>query len=125
MTAISQDVVGANSIATQRLKDSLAAALLTFFLCFPIILLHAEADNDGALYLTWRPWAVVILCAIAFFGRYAILAYGARTRPPDVAALRAARPSATRAFVVRYVGVIGVVFLFVFPFGALYLLGAG
>src|SRR6202453_1781467 len=115
MTAISQDVVGANSIATQRLKDSLAAALLTFFLCFPIILLHAEADNDGNLYLTWRPWAVFILCVIAFVGRYAILAYGARPRPPDVAALRAARPSAARAFIARYVALFGAVVLFVFP----------
>jgi branched-chain amino acid transport system permease protein len=124
MTAISQDVSGVNAIVTQRLKDAAAAAALTFFLCFPIILLHAEADNDGNLYLTWRPWAVVILCAIAFAGRYAILSYGARPRP-DVAVLRAARPSAARAFLARYVGAFGVVFLFVFPFGVLYLLGAG
>ena len=123
MTAISQDVAGAGAIATHRLKDAAAAAALTFFLCFPIVLLHAEADNDGNLYLSWRPWAVVILCAIAFAGRYAVLAYGARTRPPDVAALRAARPSATRAFIARYVAVFGAVVLFVFPFAVLSLLG--
>jgi branched-chain amino acid transport system permease protein len=124
MTAISQDVVGANSIATQRLKDSLAAALLTFFLCFPIILLHAEADNDGALYLTWRPWAVFILCAIAFIGRYALLAYGARPRP-DLAAPRVGTPSAARLFVTRYIAAVGIVVLFVFPFAVFWLLGAG
>jgi branched-chain amino acid transport system permease protein len=124
MTAISQDVSSANAIATHRLRDALAAAALTFFLCFPIILLHAEADNDGNLYLTWRPWAVVILCAIAFVGRYALLAYGARPRP-DLAAARVEAPSASRAFITRYIATVGVVFLFVFPFGVLWLLGAG
>src|SRR5271168_72789 len=124
MTAISQDVSRANAIATHRVKDALAAAALTFFLCFPIILLHAEADNDGNLYLTWRPWAVVILCAIAFVGRYALLAYGARPRP-DLAAARVEAPSASRAFITRYIAAVGVVFLFVFPFGVFWLLGAG
>src|SRR5271168_4479948 len=124
MTAISQDVSRANAIATHRVKDALAAAALTFFLCFPIILLHAEADNDGNLYLTWRPWAVVILCAIAFVGRYAILAYSARSRV-DEAPARVATPSASRAFVGRYIAALGVVFLFVFPFAVLWLLGAG
>ena len=124
MTAISQDVSGANAIAIHRVKDAFAAAALTFFLCFPIILLHAEADNDGNLYLTWRPWAVVILCAIAFVGRYALLAYGARPRP-DLAAARVEVPSASRAFITRYIATVGVVFLFVFPFGVLWLLGAG
>jgi len=124
MTAISQDVSSANAIATHRLRDALAAAALTFFLCFPIILLHAEADNDGNLYLTWRPWAVVILCAIAFVGRYALLAYGARPRP-DLAAARVEAPSTGRAFITRYIATVGVVFLFVFPFGVLWLLGAG
>jgi branched-chain amino acid transport system permease protein len=124
MTAISQDVAGANAIATHRLKDAFAAALLTFFLCFPIILLHAEADNDGNLFLTWRPWAVVILCAIAFVGRYALLAYGARPRP-DLAAARVGTPSAARLFVTRYVAAVGIVVLFVFPFAVFWLLGAG
>jgi len=124
MTAISQDVSSANAIATHRLKDAFAAAALTFFLCFPIILLHAEADNDGNLYLTWRPWAVVILCAIAFVGRYAILAYSARPRT-DVAAARVGAPSASRAFIARYIAAVGVVFLFVFPFGVFWLLGSG
>src|SRR5271167_5272827 len=98
MTAISQDVSRANAIAIHRVKDALAAAALTFFLCFPIVLLHAEADNDGNLYLTWRPWAVVILCAIAFVGRYAILVYGARPERVRAAAVVAA-PSAARKFI--------------------------
>src|ERR1700722_4288457 len=115
MTAISQDVSGANVIAIHRVKDALAAAALTFFLCFPIILLHAEADNDGNLYLTWRPWAVVILCAIAFAGRYSLLVYGARPRP-DLAAARVETPSAARTFGARYIAAFGIVFLFVFPF---------
>jgi branched-chain amino acid transport system permease protein len=124
MTAISQDVASANSIVTHRLKDAFAAAALTFFLCFPIILLHAEADNDGNLYLTWRPWAVVIMCAIAFVGRYALLAYGARPRP-GLAAARVGVPSASRAVITRYIALFGIAFLFVFPFGAYWLLGAG
>jgi branched-chain amino acid transport system permease protein len=124
MTAISQDVSAVNTIATQRLKDSAAAAALTFFLCFPIILLHAEADNDGNLYLTWRPWAVVIMCAIAFAGRYALLAYGARPRP-DLAAARVGTPSAARTFLTRYIAAFGVVVLFVFPFAVFALLGSG
>ena len=47
MTAISQDVSGANVIAIHRLKDAVAAAALTFLLCFPIILLHAERTTTA------------------------------------------------------------------------------
>ena len=104
MTAISQDVASASSIATHRLRDAFAAAALTFFLCFPIILLHAEADNDGNLYLTWRPWAVVILCAIAFVGRYALLAYGARPRPEQLLE-RAERWRPFRAYAAQHLWV--------------------
>ena len=93
MAVISQEASAATEGAgVERLKDAAAAALITFFLCFPIILLHAEADNDGALYLTWRPWAVVVLCALAFIGRYAILAYAARPKAAAVAAAPAEAP---------------------------------
>ena len=44
----------------QRLKDSVLAAILTLVLCIPIIMLHAEADNDGALYLIYRPVTVAV-----------------------------------------------------------------
>ncbi len=50
--------------------------------------------------------------------------YGARPRP-DLAAARVEAPSASRAFITRYIAAVGVVFLFVFPFGVLWLLGAG
>ena len=56
MAVISQEAgAAAEGAGIERLKDSAAAALITFFLCFPIILLHAEADNDGNLFLTWQP----------------------------------------------------------------------
>jgi branched-chain amino acid transport system permease protein len=127
MAVISQEASAATEGAgVERLKDAAAAALITFFLCFPIILLHAEADNDGNLYLTWRPWAVVILCAIAFAGRYAILAYAARPKAAAVAAApAAAAPSASSAFIAKYIAAIGAAILFVFPFAALWLFGSG
>ena len=55
--------------------EAVKAAVLTALLCVPIILFHAEADNDGVLYLIWRPWMVVIFAAIAFLGRLAFLSW--------------------------------------------------
>ena len=125
MAVISQEATDATEGAgVERLKDAAAAALITFFLCFPIILLHAEADNDGTLYLTWRPWAVVILCALAFIGRYAILAYAARPKTAAVAAAPAEAPSASSAFIAKYIAAIGAAILFIFPFAALWLFGS-
>jgi branched-chain amino acid transport system permease protein len=124
MTAISQSVGASEGLLSERLKNSAAAALLTFFLCFPIILLHAEADNDGNLYLTWRPWAVVILCAIAFVGRYGVLSWSERPTRTSAAA-PAVGPSALSAFIARYIAAVGLVVLFVFPFAVLFFLGAG
>ena len=60
-TAQNIDAAATGGDFAKTLKDGLAAAILTFFLAFPIIMLHAEADNDGNLFLTWRPWAVLIL----------------------------------------------------------------
>jgi branched-chain amino acid transport system permease protein len=127
MTATLQKVDAAGESAGAgagaMIKDAVAAAILTFALCFPIIMLHAESDNDGNLFLTWRPWAVLILCALAFAGRFAFSSYQGRTvveRP--VAAVAA--PSASAAFLARYIGLIGLIVLFVFPFAAVALFGA-
>jgi branched-chain amino acid transport system permease protein len=126
MAVISQEAgAAAEGAGVERLKDSAAAAVITFFLCFPIILLHAEADNDGNLFLTWRPVAVAVLCAIVFAGRYAILAYAARPKATAVAAAPAAAPSASSAFIAKYIAAIGAAILFVFPFAALWLFGSG
>jgi branched-chain amino acid transport system permease protein len=125
MAVISQEASAATEGAgAERLKDALAAALITFFLCFPIILLHAEADNDGNLFLTWRPWAVLILCTLAFVGRILVTQY--QNRPVvDRPVVAAAAPSAGSAFLARYVGLLGLVVLFAFPFAALYFFGKG
>src|SRR5450432_237253 len=122
-TAQKLDAAPAGADFAAALKDGIAAAVLTFLLAFPIIMLHAEADNDGALYLTWRPWAVLILCVLAFVGRIAVAQY--RNRPvadrPSVAV--AAEPSVALAFLARYVGVLGLIAMFVFPFAALFIFG--
>ena len=122
MSAESQAGGGVGSTAVSHLKDALAAAAITFFLCFPIILLHAEADSSGTLFLSWRPWAVLVLCAIAFVGRYLVLLYG--SRPADTRAAAPAAPkSAASAFVSRYIAGFGAAVLFVFPIAVVWLLG--
>jgi len=105
----------------QRLKDSVLAALLTLVLCIPIILLHAEADNDGALYLIYRPITVAVLMAIAFVGRFAILTYAAAPKRDKVAAAPRAASSVLTA-VLTYGGL---AFLLVFPPVVVMAFGAG
>jgi len=122
MAAITQTSTGAPSLAVTHLKDAAAAAAITFFLCFPIILLHAEADVGGVLFLSWRPWAVAILCAIAFAGRFLVLTWTSRTRE-ETRAVRVAAPSATAAFVSRYIAMFGAAVLFVFPIATVWMLG--
>jgi branched-chain amino acid transport system permease protein len=103
----------------QRLKDSAIAAALTLVLCIPIIMFVAEADNDGVLYPRFRPIAVIVLMALAFVGRFAVLTYAARPKR-EKAAARA--PISARA--TSIISIVGVVFLFVFPFAAFALLGS-
>jgi branched-chain amino acid transport system permease protein len=103
----------------QRLKDSALAAVLTLVLCIPIIMFVAEADNDGVLYPRFRPIAVIVLMALAFVGRFAVLTYAARPKRE-----KAAPRAAVSAQTTTIISIIGVVFLFVFPFAAFYFLGA-
>ena len=119
MAAFAQDDRGG---VAGRLKDSLAAAILTFLLAFPIIMLHAEADNDGTLYLTWRPFAVAAFCALAFVGRFAQASYGARAIVEKPVAAMAA-PSAARAALAQAIPYFGLAVLLVYPLAALGLLG--
>ena len=107
------------------LKDGIAAAVLTFLLAFPIIMLHAEADNDGNLFLTWRPLTVLILCTLAFVGRIGVAQYQNRTVVDRPVAIAVAAPSASSAFLSRYIGLLGLVVLFVFPFAAVFFFGQG
>jgi branched-chain amino acid transport system permease protein len=113
-TVAPSDATDAGAGVGGMVKDAIAAAVLAFLLCFPIIMLHAESDNDGNLFLTWRPWAVLIICAIAFAGRWALSLYQARPIA-DVAVAAPAAPSASSAFIARYVGAFGLIVLFLFP----------
>ena len=83
----------ANQQPKDKLTESIKAAVLTALLCIPIILFHAESDNNGILYLIWRPWMVVAFAAIAFVGRFAVLSYAAFRRQ---AARRSSSLSRTR-----------------------------
>jgi branched-chain amino acid transport system permease protein len=126
MTATTQkiDAAGAETgVGAGMIKDAIAAAILAFLLCFPIIMLHAESDNDGNLFLTWRPWAVLVICAIAFAGRLALALYAARPvadRPVAVAAA----PSASSAFIAQYIAIFGLAVIVVFPLAVWGLLGS-
>jgi branched-chain amino acid transport system permease protein len=127
MAAISQTSAGAETNEganlAARLKDAAAAALLTVLLCVPIILLQAEADIDGVLHPIPRPWAVAIFAVLAFFGRLAISNAAADVK-------KEARPeskiaSTVRAASAKYVPIVGLAVLFLFPFAVLTLLGSG
>ena len=123
MSAVTTTETGADSALVHHLKDAAAAAAITLFLCFPIILMHAEADSDGALFLSWRPWAVLILCGLAFVGRFLVLLNSDRVA--DRAITPATAQSASTAAVSRYFGIIGAVVLFLYPIVVLYFLGGG
>ena len=105
----------------QRLKDSVLAAILTLVLCIPIIMLHAEADNDGALYLIYRPVTVAVMMAITFVGRFAYLSYAAAPKREKVAAA----PKATSAVLTTVLTYGGLAFLLVFPPVVVMAFGAG
>ena len=103
--------------------EALKAAILTALLCVPIILFHAESDGEGVLYLIWRPWVVVIFAAIAFAGRFAVVAFaqsGAGTVKKSVAA---APPSTLRQTFKKFAPSFGLAFLLVFPIACLFFLG--
>ena len=107
------------------LKEAVFAALVTLALCTPIILFRTDSDpNDGTLQLTWRPIAVLVFMGIAFVGRLLVLTAGLRPARAK-AAPSVAKPSGLRAFVGAVIGPIGLIFLFVYPFGVVYLYGAG
>src|SRR5579872_6951463 len=128
MTATAQKISAAGSAERvavgAMIKDGAAAAVLTFLLCFPIVMLHAESDNDGNLFLTWRPWAVLVLCVLAFLGRVALALYHARP-VVDQPVAAAAAPSMSAALITRYIGFVGALILFAFPFLMIGTLGAG
>jgi branched-chain amino acid transport system permease protein len=120
MSAVSETTVGADLGA--RMKDAAAAAVLTVLLCVPIILIHADADIDGVLRPIPRPWAVVIFALLAFFGRLAMQNFSAGVKGE-------AKPesrlwSAVRAAGAKYLPILGLAVLFLYPFIILTTLGS-
>jgi branched-chain amino acid transport system permease protein len=104
----------------RHVKDSAIAAALTLVLCIPIIMFRAESDNDGVLWPIFRPIPVLVMMALAFVGRLAVLTYAGRPKRE-----KAAARAPTSAITTQIFTVIGLIFLFVFPFAAFYALGAG
>ena len=125
---MSQVTAQSNADAPNALVEAAKAAVLTALLCVPIILFHAEADSDGVLYLIWRPWVVVIFAAIAFAGRFAVVAYagskgGGAAGAATVKTAAAAPQSDIRRMLASYGPVVGLIFLLAFPLASLAILG--
>lgn len=57
----------------EALKGAILSALVTFFLCFPIVALQTEQSIDSKLTLVSNWTWVGVLVAIAFVGRFAYL----------------------------------------------------
>jgi branched-chain amino acid transport system permease protein len=128
MTAEAQKLDAAASVSAAMptmLKDAFLAALLTLGLCFPVVALHAESDNDGNLFLIPRPLLVAVMCGLVFAGRLGLSLYQARPKvdQPRVVVVAAPPKSATAQLLARYAGLLGLVFLFIFPLATLWLLG--
>jgi branched-chain amino acid transport system permease protein len=119
-SAVSQTIDRADLVA--RMKDAAAAAVLTVLLCVPIILIHADADIDGVLRPIPRPWAVAIFALLAFFGRLAAQNFvtGAKGEARPESRLW----SAVRAAGAKYLPILGLAVLFLYPFIILMALGS-
>jgi len=121
MSAVSETVDGADLGA--RIKEAAAAAVLTVLLCVPIILFHADADIDGVLQPIPRPWAVAIFALLAFFGRLAVHNFSAGATREAKTASRLW--SVVRAAGAKYLPIVGLAALFLYPFVILMALGSG
>jgi len=122
--------IGTRAAAAAR--DAAFAGVVTLGLCFPIVALRAEQDMSNQLVLQQRwSWAIIaaLLVFAARFGvvmiRGQMAARAAATGFPVAAPARAAKaPSRIRAAITRYIGIIGVAVLFLFPIVTNYYLGS-
>jgi len=121
MSAVFENIAGADFGV--RMKDATGAAVLTVLLCVPIILIHADADIDGVLQPIPRPWAVAIFALLAFFGRLAALNFTTGAKKEAKPASRLS--SAVRAAAAKYLPIVGLAVLFLYPFVILMTLGSG
>src|SRR5271170_7332315 len=125
MTVEAQKLATAGAVGAgtaTMVKDAFLAALLTFGLCFPVVLFHAESDNDGNLYLIPRPLLVAIMCGLVFVGRLSVSLYQARPKVDRPTVVAAPKPASLR-YLNRYISLVGLVFLFAFPIVTLWWLG--
>ena len=130
MTVEAQKLAAAGAVGAgvgAMVKDAFVSALLTFGLCFPVVLLHAASDNDGNLYLIPRPLLVAVICGLVFVGRLGLSLYRARPKPEPLRVAAAPRPMSESQLWVRYgnliASILGLAFLFLFPLVTLWLLG--
>ena len=125
MTVEAQKIAAGSAVGVgtgAMLKDAFLAALVTLGLCFPVVSLHAESDNDGRLYLIPRPMLTAVICGLVFVGRLGVSLYQARPKVDRPAAVAVPKAAAS-PFLTRYISLVGLVFLFVFPLATLWLLG--
>ncbi len=112
-----------SSGAGGALKEAIFAALVTLALCTPIIMFATHSDeNTGSLELIFRPVAVLVFMALAFFGRLVVLAWGKRPARAK-AAPRVGAPTGIAAFFSYVIGPLGLVFLLVYPAVVVWWLG--
>jgi len=104
------------------IREAGFAALVTAGLAFPILALRTESDVSNKLILNQRWSWVIWAAAIVFIGRLILVVLNAR--PKKEKAVSTAAPSDTSKFIAQWIGSAGIFVLFVFPFIAVYFLGA-
>jgi branched-chain amino acid transport system permease protein len=105
-------------------KEAGFAALVTLGLSFPILALRAESDMSNTLVLIQRWSWPIIAAGLVFVGRLLVLFFKAN-RSAEKTVVVAKAPSPVLQYLSRYVGLVGLIFLFAFPFLALYEAGDG
>jgi branched-chain amino acid transport system permease protein len=123
MSDVTQSGGKATSAFFEAFKAAAGSTLMAFLLCIPIILLRAEADGVGVLQVSWRPWAVVIICVLVFARRFLWKLF-TELRGEKVAAVVTAKPSANAEYYSNVVTGLGVLGLFCFPIVALMAFGS-
>lgn len=123
MTAISASQPAAKPAFDSKtaLRDALKAALVTFGLCTPIVLINTIATQDNRLRLELRWELVLVACLIVFLGRFAKAWNDAVQTPAQASKTK----SAALLALGKLASPIGIAFAFAFPFIVLSSVGAG
>ena len=121
MTAQTMDLDAEKPSAKVMLIDAARAALLTIALCVPIVLIVAESDISGALAPRFRPWLVLGAAALVFVGRILSSLHARTPARPSPGLAAAGRAIADR--VGPFAGIVGVIFLLIYPALILFIYG--